>query len=146
MTATGAPARTDSVICFSTADWDAPLWTNKQHLMSRLGERGVAVLYLDSLGLRTPGLGRSDVRRMARRLREWRAYAAEAAPGVYRDSPLVVPLHRSAGVRAVNRRLLAHRLSRNERRLGLRRPVVWAYTPAAAEAYRPERHRALVYH
>jgi glycosyltransferase involved in cell wall biosynthesis len=140
---TTAPA---SVICFSTADWDAPLWTNKQHLMSRLGEKGVRVLYLDSLGLRAPGLSRSDLGRMARRLVGWRPFAVSTAPGVHRDGPLVIPLHRFARVRDLNRRLLAMRLRRNERRLALTRPVIWAYTPAAAEAYRPDRHRALVYH
>ena len=106
----------------------------------------MSVLYLDSLGLRTPGLGRSDLGRMAGRLRAWRAYAVPAAPGVYRDRPLVVPLHRFAAARAINRSLLARRLARNEKRLTLRRPVVWAYTPAAAEAFSPDRHRALVYH
>jgi glycosyltransferase involved in cell wall biosynthesis len=140
--ATGA----GSVICFSTADWNAPLWTNKQHLMSRLAANGVPVLYLDSLGLRAPGLGRADLSRMAGRLSAWRPYATPAAEHLHRDSPLVIPLHRFAPVRAVNRRLLAARLARNERRLGFRTATVWAYAPPAVDAFRPGRHRGLVYH
>lgn len=135
-----------SVICFSTADWNAPLWTNKQHLMSRLAAQGVPVLYLDSLGLRAPGLGRADLSRMAGRLRAWRPQAISVADGLYRDSPLVIPLHRFAPVRAVNRRLLAARFKRNERRLGFRTATVWAYAPPAVDAFRPGRHRGLVYH
>ena len=114
--------------------------------MARLGERGVRLLYLDSLGFRTPGLRRADLSRMGARLLRWRPYAYPTAPNVFRDSPLVVPLHRFSAVRALNRQLLVHRLKRNERRLRLDRPVVWAYSPAGVDAFRRERHRALVYH
>jgi glycosyltransferase involved in cell wall biosynthesis len=139
--------RLPPVVCVSTADWDAPLWTNKQHLMSRLAERGATVLYLDSLGLRAPTAGSSDLRRIGRRLRAWRPTARPAAQaGVLRDSPLVIPAHGRAWVRAVNRRLLRGRLRRNERRFGLRDAVVWAYAPPALDMYDPRRHRALVYH
>lgn len=138
-------ARPD-VVCFSTADLDAPLWSNKQHLMSRLADRGCRVLYIDSLGLRAPGVGSADLARMAARLLAWRPFAREVDTRLFRDSPLVVPLHRYAPVRSLNRRLLGWRLARNERRCGLRAPVVWAYTPAAADAYSPGRHRGLVYH
>ncbi len=145
---TGAPDGPGalSVVCYSTADWDAPLWTNKQHLMARLGASGVPVLYIDSLGLRAPGLGRADLTRMARRVADWRPHARTCAPNVVRDSPLVVPLHRYAAVRALNRWLLERRLRRNETRYGLHRPVIWAYQPSGADAYDPGRHRALVYH
>jgi glycosyltransferase involved in cell wall biosynthesis len=140
------PSGPGSVICFSTADWNAPLWTNKQHLMSRLAAQGVPILYLDSLGLRAPGLGRADISRMAARLVAWRPYATSVTERLYRDSPLVIPLHRFAPVRAVNRRLLAARLARNERRLRFRTAAVWAYAPPALDAFRPSRHRGLVYH
>lgn len=35
------------IICFSDAPWDYPLWTNKQHVMSRLSKLGYRVLYVD---------------------------------------------------------------------------------------------------
>ena len=40
------------VILLSTADWDHPLWTNKQHLAVSLADAGHRVLYIDSLGVR----------------------------------------------------------------------------------------------
>lgn len=141
-----SPGDRPPVICFSTADWDAPLWSNKQHLMKRLAAQGCSVLYLDSLGLRAPGLGGQDLARMAARLKAWRPYAAPVGDGISRDSPLVVPFHSLAAARALNRRLLSWRLRRNERKLRLEGGVVWAYTPAAADAFTLGRHRALVYH
>jgi glycosyltransferase involved in cell wall biosynthesis len=134
------------LICFSTADWDAPLWTNKQHLMSRLAARGIPVLYLDSLGLREPGLGATDLARMARRVVDWRPFASATPSGVLRDRPMVVPLHRYRGARAINESLLAKRLKRNERRHRLGGALIWTYSPNGGEAFDSRRHRALVYH
>ncbi len=36
-----------NVICFSNQIWDFPLWTNKRHVMSRLGDMGFNVLFVD---------------------------------------------------------------------------------------------------
>ncbi|OGC58103.1 hypothetical protein A3A70_00285 [candidate division WWE3 bacterium RIFCSPLOWO2_01_FULL_42_11] len=35
------------IICLSTQLWDDPLWTNKQHVMSRMAKKGHKVLYVD---------------------------------------------------------------------------------------------------
>ena len=56
------------VIILSTADWDHPLWTNKQHTALALAAAGHQVLYVESLGLRAPRAGRRDLKRIARRL------------------------------------------------------------------------------
>lgn len=53
------------ITILSTADWDAHLWTNKQHIASRLAQRGHSVTYINSLGLRQPGFKSSDLRRIA---------------------------------------------------------------------------------
>ena len=42
-------------VMVATADWDAQLWTNKQHSAVALAELGNRVLYVESLGLRPPG-------------------------------------------------------------------------------------------
>jgi glycosyltransferase involved in cell wall biosynthesis len=46
-------------------------------------------------------------------------------------SPLVLPFHRYAAVRAINRRVLPVLVRRAGRRLGLRQPILWAYVPQA---------------
>jgi glycosyltransferase involved in cell wall biosynthesis len=46
-------------------------------------------------------------------------------------SPLVLPFHRYRIVRELNRRLLPVLVRRATRRLGLRRPILWAYVPQA---------------
>src|SRR5690606_21019392 len=51
--------------------------------------------------------------------------------GLHVLSPLVVPLHRYAAVRALNRRLLPRLVRGAVRRLGLSRPILWGYAPQA---------------
>jgi len=133
------------VVCLSSADWDAPLWTNKQHLMSRLATAGVRVLYVDSLGLRRPRVTAADSSRILRRLRSWRPTARGAAPNVLRDSPLALPLRGQAAA-ALNDGLLRARMRRNFRAHRLRAPVLWAYVPTAAALYETSEYSGLVYH
>lgn len=35
------------IVCFSSAPWDAPVWTNKQHVTAELAKRGHRVLYVE---------------------------------------------------------------------------------------------------
>jgi glycosyltransferase involved in cell wall biosynthesis len=134
------------IVCFSSADWDAPLWTNKQHLMSRLARAGVRVLYVDSLGLRRPQLGGRDGRRMLRRVATWRPVARQISRNLLRDSPLVLPGARSSGVLGVNRILLRARTRRNLWFHRLERPILWTYVPTAVDVFDPTRFSAVVYH
>ncbi|HKG04323.1 MAG TPA: glycosyltransferase [Conexibacter sp.] len=117
------------IVCVGFADWDTDLWTNQHHLMSRLA-RDNNVLFVESLGLRQPQLAGRDVKRILRRLRRGVA-PPRPADGLHVLSPLVIPLHRFAAVRALNRRLLPRLVRRAARRLGLRRPILWAYVPQA---------------
>jgi glycosyltransferase involved in cell wall biosynthesis len=117
------------VVCVGFADWDTDLWTNQHHLMARLAREN-RVLFVESLGLRRPQLAGRDLRRIARRLRRGVA-PPRAVDGLHVLSPLVIPLHRFAAVRALNRRLLPWLVRRAARRLGLRRPLLWAYVPQA---------------
>jgi glycosyltransferase involved in cell wall biosynthesis len=133
-----------SIVCVGFADWDGALWTNQQHLMSRLG-RDNRVLFVESLGLRRPQLGGRDVRRMARRLRRGLG-GPRPSDGVDVLSPLVIPLHASRVTRAVNARLLPLQVGRAARRLGLVDPILWAYVPQAAMLVDELRPSLIVYH
>jgi glycosyltransferase involved in cell wall biosynthesis len=117
------------IVCVGFADWDTDLWTNQHHLMSRLASEN-RVLFVESLGLRRPQLAGADLARVWRRLRRGLA-APRSVDGLHVLSPLVLPLHRSRIVRAFNRRLLPALVARATRRLGLSRPILWAYVPQA---------------
>jgi glycosyltransferase involved in cell wall biosynthesis len=117
------------IVCVGFADWDTELWTNQHHLMSRLA-RDNRVLFIESLGLRQPQIAGRDIKRVLRRLRRGLA-PPRAVDGLNVLSPLVLPFHRYRIVRELNRRLLPALVRRAMQRLGLERPILWAYVPQA---------------
>ena len=132
------------IVCIGTADWVTELPINQHQLMRRLA-RSNNVLFVESLGLRRPQLASRDLRRIGRRLiRGLRG--ARSADGLHVLSPLVLPFHGSAAVRALNRRLLRAQVGRAARRLGMRAPVLWAYAPQAEELREVLRPELVVYH
>ena len=117
------------IVCIGTADWATELPINQHQLMRRLALRN-RVLFVESLGLRRPQLASRDLRRIGRRLvRGLRG--AHRAGSLHVLSPLVLPFHGRAALRSVNRRLLRFQIRWAVRRLGMDRPIVWAYAPQA---------------
>jgi glycosyltransferase involved in cell wall biosynthesis len=139
-----AHLRGRDIVCVGFADWDTELWTNQHHLMSRLAREN-RVLFVESLGLRRPQLAGRDLARIARRLRRG-LQAPREIDGLHVLSPLVVPLHRSRLVRALNARLLPWLVRRAVRRLGLRAPILWAYVPQAEVLIKAIGPSLIVYH
>ena len=117
------------IVCIGTADWATELPINQHQLMGRLAETN-RVLFVESLGLRRPQLASRDLRRIGRRLARG-LRGARRIDGLYVLAPLVIPFHGSAAARALNRRLLRIQVGRAARRLGMSRPILWAYAPQA---------------
>jgi glycosyltransferase involved in cell wall biosynthesis len=117
------------IVCIGFADWDTDLWTNQHHLMARLAREN-RVLFVESLGLRQPQLAGRDLARVWRRLGRGVA-PPRAVDGLHVLAPLVLPFHRYRAVRALNKRLLRTLVRRAAGRLGLQRPILWAYVPQA---------------
>lgn len=134
------------LLLFSTADWDNPFWTNKQHMAIQFVKRGYRVLYVDSLGLRRPTLGQRDVSRMGRRLLRALSGMREVRPGIWRVSPLVLPCQTSAWWRLWNREFLRSQLRLRLARLGMRRPLIWTYNPVIADLCATLPNVGIVYH
>jgi glycosyltransferase involved in cell wall biosynthesis len=116
------------MLCFSHDFHSDPL--SKTHLM-RLLARESRVLWVNSIGYRTPTLSRADLGRALRKLVAAAAPLREPEPNLHVLNPLAVPAYGSAG-RWVNRKLLRLQVRRAMRRLGISRPINWVFNPAAA--------------
>ncbi|MFM9048309.1 MAG: glycosyltransferase, partial [Cyanobium sp.] len=118
-----------SFILVATADWDHPLWTNKQHLAVALAELGHRVLYVESLGLRGPRSGRSDFGRILKRLGRALRPPRQVRQGVWVWSPLVIPGGTSGLSLRINRLLLRAGLALALPWARLWKPLLWTFNP-----------------
>jgi glycosyltransferase involved in cell wall biosynthesis len=117
------------MLCFSH-DWTGdPL--SKTHLM-RMFARDNRVLWINSIGYRTPSLNKADVSRAFRKLAALRNRLREVEPNLFVLNPIAIPAYGSPLVRRMNQRLLKWQIGWAMRRLGFRRPIDWVFNPAAA--------------
>jgi glycosyltransferase involved in cell wall biosynthesis len=117
------------VVLLSTADWDHPFWTNKQHVASALVELGHRVLYVESVGLRPPRLEVQDLRRIGLRLLRGLRPPRRVKEGLWVWSPLLIPAPRTPLHRWLNRVVFASLLGLWRRCLRLRPDLLWTYNP-----------------
>lgn len=124
------------IVILSTADMDAPVWTNKQHIAIRLSKTR-SVYYIESMGLRRPTASVSDIKRVVRRagsivLKSFRQRLdnstkprQEVVNDVTIISPMVLPFHGSRIARTANRVLIKRNLCR-------KLPpqyILWSFSP-----------------
>jgi glycosyltransferase involved in cell wall biosynthesis len=145
-TGNGQPGGLADITLLATADWDHPLWTNKQHVACSLAKLGHRVLYVESLGLRPLRAGRSDWRRVLQRLRHGLRPPRPVRERLWVWSPLVLPGARSGPAAWLNRQVLRLGLARCRRRLGLRRDWLWTYNPRTLDVLDAGPYQRLIYH
>lgn len=121
----------DGVICFGGEDW---WYHNRGHydmqLMRRMARRA-PVLYVNSIGMRTPRLGEGAMffTRVRQKLKSLRRGLVSIEPGFTVFSPLAGPGRIGA---RVNPAILPMLINHAARRLGMRRPLVWVACPPGA--------------
>lgn len=137
-----------ALVCLSSQAWDSRLWTNRQHVMSRLARRGPVVFVHTAyfmprrlLQILTSGSGRRA------RLREF-VGLSERQDGLMLFSAWnLLPMGtRFRPVSRLNARLTALRLRRALARRGLGVGIAWAYDPLVAPIVDGLRPRRVVYH
>src|SRR5687767_13945189 len=117
------------IVCFSH-DWTGdPL--SMTHLM-RLLARDNRVLWVNSIGYRSPTVSRADAGRAVRKLMAAAAPIREVEPNLFVTNPLAVPVYGRPFFQRLNRRLLILQIRRVMRRMGFRDVINWVFNPAAA--------------
>lgn len=135
--------RDRDLLCFSH-DWGGdPL--SKTHIMRLLAKRN-RVLWVNSIGYRTPTLSKADVGRAFRKLFAAAKPVREAEPNLHVLSPLVIPAHHRPRVRAFNAFWLRAQVKRAMKRLNFRDPINWVFNPAAAPIANTLGEEAVIYY
>lgn len=117
------------LICFSH-DWSGdPL--SKTHLMRLLAKRN-RVLWVNSIGYRTPTTSRADLGRIFRKLAAATRPLEEVELNLFVLNPLVLPAYGTDSIREINRALLGQQVRSAMQRLAFERPINWVFNPVAS--------------
>jgi glycosyltransferase involved in cell wall biosynthesis len=131
------------IVCFSN-DWDGdPL--SKTHIM-RILARDNRVLWVNSIGNRSPRASAADARRAWKKLADVARGMLEPEPNLHVLAPLYLPAYGNEVVRRANGALLQLQIRSAMRRLGMRRPVGWSFLPSAAPVAGRLGESLVVYH
>ena len=122
------------IVLLSTAEWNNPFWTNKQHVTVELARQGYRVLYIDSQGIRRATIKSSDMTRIFRRLSRAFRPPMPVRENIYVWSPVPLPFRRLPVVAALNRWLFERLLRHWLRRLRCSRPLFWSYSPLTLQS------------
>lgn len=133
------------IICFGFAEWDNPYRTNQHHLMGRFSQKN-RVLFIESLGLRRPALQKKDIKRIFLRLVKFLKGTRKISENLYILSPFVLPFHKYAVIRFINRCLLLIQLRNVLSNLKFKKPVLWSYVPNAVDFLGKLGEKISVYH
>lgn len=134
------------IVLLSTADWDNPFWTNKQHVAAEFARRGYKVLYIDSLGLRKPSLNKKDFSRILKKLFKALRPPKKVQENIWVWSPITLPWNEYRAVRSFNKFYLSFFVKMWSKLLGFRNPWLWTYNPLTTEFLNPNDFSKTIYH
>jgi len=135
-----------NIVLLSTADWDNPFWTNKQHVAVSLASRGFRIFYIDSLGLRKPSASSSDLSRIWKKVKKSFAAPTQVRENIFVWSPIVLPFQKNGVVRAFNKIALSVWLRFWQWRLGFEKAILWTYNPITTQLLNVSRFTKIIYH
>ncbi len=131
------------IVCFSN-DWGGdPL--SKTHIM-RILARDNRVLWVNSLGNRPARPSGRDLRRILAKLFSAARGLREVERNIHVLAPLYFPAYGTPTIDAANRWALRRQVLGAMRRLGMARPITWAFLPSAAAVAGTLGESLVIYH
>lgn len=136
------------IVLFSTADWDNPFWTNKQHVATELAKIGHKVLYIDSVGLRSPSIkSKGDYKRIVKRLKKGLSLPKKVKDNIWVWSPLAIPYRQFGVVNFINRLYFLGALGFLRFVLNFNfKDILWTYSPITGDYFDLKSFRCVLYH
>ena len=132
-----------NIICFAN-DWDADP-TSKHQVMKVLARRN-RVLWVNSIGLRRPGVTGHDAARIANKVLQFCRGPVAITENLYVLTPLAIPFHGMPGADIANAWLLSRYIGMWAKKLGMQRFQLWTFLPTTASLIRHLRPEKVVYY
>ena len=117
------------MICFGH-DWSGdPL--SKTHVMKILA-RDNRVLWINSIGYRTPSINKRDFKRALNKLKSFKEPVREVEHNIFVLNAAAIPANGLPFIRTVNRWLLRYQIMRAMRKLRFEQPINWVFNPTGS--------------
>ncbi len=133
------------VLFFSSDDWNSGLKTSKYHLSTRLA-RSDRVMFINSLGLRSPTFSKRDARKILAKLHGYCRGIQKVRNNLYVYTPILIPLQRFAFIRQLNKLFLRAQLRWIMSRYNITRPDIWTFLPNTVDLVTILPRRKLIYY
>ena len=134
------------IVLISTADWDHPLWTNKQHVACSLADLGHRVLYVESLGIRSANASTKDLLRIFKRIRKGFSPPKKVYTNIWAWSPLVIPGASNTFILFINKIIFSIGIRINLMFTGLEYDWLWTYNPLTTRFLNIKIFSKTIYH
>ncbi|MDH4223030.1 MAG: glycosyltransferase, partial [candidate division Zixibacteria bacterium] len=116
------------IVCLAE-DWGR-LPSSSQHIM-RVLSKEYPILWVDSLGLRTPSLNKTDLKRIFTKFYKFLSGINEVEPNIYIYSPVVLPFFQNSLARKINQIIVTFTLKYFLYRKKARVDLLWVACPSA---------------
>ncbi len=133
------------ILFFSSDDWNSGLKTSKYHLSTRLA-RGNRVMFINSLGLRSPTFSKNDARKIFFKLRGYLKGGQKVRNNLYVYTPILIPFQNLAFIRLLNRCFLLWQFRWLMVRYGITQPDIWTFLPNTVDLVAKLPRRKLIYY
>jgi glycosyltransferase involved in cell wall biosynthesis len=132
-------------VCFAGEDWWYHHPHSKNHILKRLARHN-RVLFVNSITMGLPSVSSPDFfHKIRRKLGSYLRWLRKVPEGLWVMTPINVPVYSSPIIRALNRILLILQLRLVMLFLNMRKPIVWAAIPTAADIVDALGSKLLVY-
>lgn len=132
-----------SIVCFAN-DWDSDP-TSKHQIMKILSMRN-KILWVNSIGLRTPSFSSHDLSRILNKIRRLFKGIEKIDENLRILTPLVIPFHKYPFVRKINRRILWGQIRYCLKRLKMKDIQLWTFIPTMADIGGKLGEKRLIYY
>ncbi len=132
-----------NIVCFAN-DWNADP-TSKHQVMGLLARRN-RVLWVNSIGLRRPGVSGHDAARIASKLYQFCRGPVAITENLHVLTPIAIPFHGMPGAADANAWLLRKYIGMWTKKLDMERFQLWTFLPTTAPLISQLRPEKVVYY
>ncbi len=136
--------RSKDILFFASEDWDSGQKTSKHHLAENLSKEH-RVIFIESIGLRTPKIGGRDMKKIFRKIRKCLRGIRKVNERLYVFTPLAMPFHGISFVKRFNAMLLRAQMWFISAKLRLTKPIYWTFLPSTADMLAPHKEDLVYY-